>query len=1076
VELRILGPLEVLDDDGAPVDVGGRLPRRLLVHLALAHGHPVPVDQLLEDVWGGERNAARNNVQVHVSRLRRALGDERIVTSGGAYALDLPRDALDAARFDRLAAEGRAALHAGDADAAATVLRDALTLWRGVPLVDFSDDSFARPVITRLEESRLTAVEDRVDADLLLGRHSELIGELEALVLEYPLRERFWAQLMVALYRAGRQADALRAYQRARAVLAEQLGIDPGPALRQVEQAVLAQDDALASPSPRAAVDVTRSRSTNLPAAATALIGRETEIDATVALVRDHRIATIVGTGGVGKTRLAIEVGRRLLPEFGDGVYVADLAPATDAPGVATAIATALGVEAELGEGASREVRERLRAFLGRRDTLLVLDNCEHVVAFAAEIVDDLVGRCRELRVLATSREPLMIGGEVLWPLAPLELHDAASLFTERALAVAPAFDATAASRATVRALCERLDCLPLAIELAAARMRAFTPEDLLSRLDDRFRLLTAGARTASPRQQTLRAVIDWSYDLLFEDERRVFERVSLFAGPFGLLAAEEVCADATIGKDDVDELLARLVDRSLVTARRSARGTEFRLLQTLAQYGREQLDQSGSADAARARHAGFVASLVEVPDGVHGTAERNWYGVVSDWRDDIRVAIEWAIASGEADIACAIAGGLGWYWNMGGRIDETWQWIEAALSLGEPAVPNRRVRALAWAGVVGIAYDSERAIRYGAEGAERARALADDASISVATMLHGSALSDYFHQTEASAALFEESRRAFERVGDGWSLAMAALVRGAISLLKPDFDAALPSLQEAAARFGAFGNAWAGGVALRHVADIAMARGHYDEAEVALQQAIDGMRAVGATGVSSGLTARLAYVYALQGRLDEGDRWFEEAIASAARQHYVPTLALAYTLRGITLRRRGLLDEAEQCHRDALSLYVDRGAPAGLSLGFAALGYIAELRGDDAGAEQHHLAGLDAASNCGDERAAALALEGLAGVASLRGDDDDVGRYLGAAAALRDATGGPLNEAERVDVERALARVADRAAMEAAFAEGRADPHAIVAATRRPEQSRLHTAASVSSERPTSVVSFPIR
>ena len=400
MELRILGPLEVLDDDGAPVDVGGSRPRTLLIDLALAQGHPVPADQLLEDVWSGERIPARNNLQVHVSRLRRALGEDRIATRGGGYALDLPRDALDAARFDRLSAEGRAALHAGDAEAAATVLRDALALWRGAALVDFADDAFARPVITRLEESRLTAIEDRVDADLLLGRHSELIGELEALVQEYPLRERLWAQLMTALYRAGRQADALRAYQRARTVLAEQLGIDPGPALRQVEEAVLAQDSSLASPPLPPAVDAARAPSTNLPAATTVLIGRETEIDATVTLVREHRVATIVGAGGVGKTRLAIEVGRRLLAEFEHGVYMADFAPVADAAGVATAIAAALGVEVEFGEGASSNLRERLREFLRGRDALLILDNCEHVVALAAEMVEDLVGRCRELRVL----------------------------------------------------------------------------------------------------------------------------------------------------------------------------------------------------------------------------------------------------------------------------------------------------------------------------------------------------------------------------------------------------------------------------------------------------------------------------------------------------------------------------------------------------------------------------------------------------------------------------------------------------------------------------------------------------
>jgi predicted ATPase/DNA-binding SARP family transcriptional activator len=1052
VEVRILGPLEVLDDDGALVDLGGSRPRTLLIDLALAQGHPVPADQLLEDIWCGERIPARNNLHVHVSRLRRALGEDRIATRGGGYALDLPREALDAARFDRLSAEGRAAFDAGDAETAATLLRDALDLWRGDALVDFAGDAFARPLITRLEESRLATIEARVDADLALGGHAELIGELEALVQERPLRERFWAQLMTAMYRAGRQADALRAYQRARRALAEQLGIDPGPALRELEASVLAQDSALASPVRSSPVVISPHRpSTNLPEETTALIGRALDLEATVSLVREHRVATVVGTGGVGKTRLAVEVGRSLLAEFEHGVYLADLAPITDGAALPNAIAAALGVEVEFGEGASSDPRQRLREFLRVRNALLILDNCEHIVALAADLVDDLVGRCAGLRVLTTSREPLMISGEVLWPLAPLELGSAVALFIERARAVAPSFEATDAS-ASVRALCERLDCLPLAIELAAARMRAFSPHDLVSRLDDRFRLLTGGARTAFPRQQTLRAVVDWSYDLLFDDERRVFERLSLFAGRFGISAAEAVCADETIRKDDVAELLARLVDKSLVTASKTAGSTDFRLLQTLAQYGRECLDRSGDAERTRARHARYVVSLVDVPNAAHGTAEGNWFGVIGAWLDDIRVAMEWAIRSGDADVACAIAGGLGWYWNMGGRIDDTWRWMTAALALGEPNVPSRRVLALAWAGVVGIMHDSERAIAYGAEAVDEARALGDDALIAVATMLHGSALSglsDFFHRTEASAALFDESRRAFERVDDGWSLAMAAFMDGALALEKADLDAALSNFEEAAARFEELRNAWAHSTALRHAAEIAAARGQYDHAELALRDAIAGLHAVGTTGLSSGLTARLAYVYALQGKFDESERSFHDALSAAERQAHVPTLALTFNLRGITLRHRGLLDEAEQCHRDALALYTDRAAPVGLSLSLASLGYIAELRGDDVSAEQQHVASLDAADDARDLRAEALALEGLAGVASLRGDDDGVGRYLGAAAALREATGGPIVGAERADLERALERVGDHAVMDAAFVAGRSDPQGAVAFAR---------------------------
>ncbi len=639
----MLGPLEVLDDDGNPVDVGGARPRTLLVDLALAQGRAVPAEQLLEDVWSGEQIPARNNLQVHVSRLRRVLGDDRITTQGGGYALDLPRDAIDVARFDRLAAEGRAALHAGDAEVASRTLAEALQLWRGAALADFVDEQFARPVITRLEESRLVAIEDRIEADLVLGRHAALVGEVEALLIEHSLRERLWAELMTALYRSGRQGEALRAYQRARTVLADELGIDPGPELQRLERSVLAQDPSLSAPvTPSDAGASPAGAPTNLPAPTSALVGRAAEIDATVNLVHHHRLVTIVGPGGVGKTRLAIEIGRTFLGQFRDGVWVIDLAPVGDPSDVATAVAAALGVETEVGAGAASTTLERLSEFLSGREALLVFDNCEHVVGESARITDQLLARCGALHVLATSREPLMIAGEALWPLAPLDLEDATELFVTRARAAAPAFglddDAGEQTARVVRAICERLDGLPLAIELAAARMRAFTPGDLLARLEDRFRLLTGGSRTAFPRQQTMRAVVDWSYDLLFDDERRVFERVSVFAGAFTITAAEAVCADDVIRADAVAGLLARLVDKSLVVPANLGEQVRFRLLQTLAQYGRERLVASGDGDAVGARHAHHLVRLLEVPDGVHGADTGSWFRKVGESIDDIRV------------------------------------------------------------------------------------------------------------------------------------------------------------------------------------------------------------------------------------------------------------------------------------------------------------------------------------------------------------------------------------------------------------------------------------------------------
>ncbi len=1043
VELRILGPLEVLDDAGHPLDIGGNRARAVLVDLALAPGRTIPAEQLLEDVWRGEQ-PAKNNLQVHIARLRRVLGDDSIRTRNGGYALDVAPGIVDAHRFGELASAGRVALRAGNAAEAAETLRRALSLWRGAPLVGFSDSEFARPVITRLDEARLVALEDRIDADLALGRHNELVGELEALVRAHPLRERLWAQLMTALYRAGRQADALRAYQRARAVLAEELGIEPGTELRELEHAVLEQDPSLAAPPPPDG-RAHRAPETNLVPGATPLIGRTTEIGAIRALLEAHRVVTIVGPGGVGKTRLATEVGRVLLASHPDGVWLADLAPVNDETAVAAAIASALGVEAEPGPGAAPTMLERLRDYVSGREMLLLLDNCEHVVGEVARAVAGLIPHSGRLRVLTTSREPLAIAGEALWPLSPLALDDAIELFGARAHAVMPAFE-LADHFDDVRTICAKLDGLPLAIELAAARLRALAPRDLLVRPDDRFRLLTAGSRAAPPRQQTLRAVIDWSYALLDDEERRVFERASVFAGAFSLNAAEAVCSGPDVEPADVADVLARLVDKSLIVPYRDWTGAGFRLLQTLAQYGRERLAANGEVEAARARHAHYFAAAVDIPDAEHGSASRQWFGKVSVSIDDVRVAMEWALEIENSDVALALANGLGWFWHMGGRLDETWRWMTAALALPEPSHAAHKVRPLAWAGVLGIPRDKDRALAYGAEAVERARALGDDRALSIAAMLHGTMIADFFHHRIRSVPLLEECVRACEAVGDEWSLGLAALVRAAIRLVQGDYDGAPDDLRDCALRFGALGNPWGRSHALRELADLLAIRGEYDEAATALHDAIVELRAVGAIGLTSCLSARLGYIYELQGRRSDAERWLADAVDAAERQRYIPNLALIHNLRGIVRRRQDRLDDAEQCHREALALYSERGVPAGLALARASLGYVAELRGDVARAEDWHRDALAAACEAGDRRAQALALEGLAGVASLRGDDQAMGLLLGAADALRAATGGRLQPAESVDVDRAIARVHDHSAVDAAANAGRGDPRGVIA------------------------------
>ncbi len=680
--VRLLGPVEVWAGEERLV-LGGPRQLALLGLLAVNANRAVSTDTFLQELWA-DQLSGRHALQMAVARLRQTLrrlegdGEPVLRTVSGGYLLSLPRGALDVELFEALVLDGRRALEAREYARAGELLREALGLWRGPPLAELSYEEFAQPEIRRLEELRLSAIEASMDAGLGAGRHAELIGELEALVATHWTRERLAGQLMLALYRSSRQSEALEVYQRTRGELAGQLGLEPGPALKALQVQILEQAPALQAtvdhthgvPSAGAAdgganrVDRSDSRAPVLPLLANRTIGRGREIDAVHGLVvsSDARLITLTGPGGVGKTRLALAVAHAVKSFFSDGVCWVELAAVARPEDVAATILRALALTPRRGESPA----EAVLSCLTNKRLLLVMDNFEHVLD-AAVLVADLLAACPEIRILATSREPLRLGWEQQYSVPLLEAHAAVELFAARARAVAPG---ASIDRLVVGEICERLDRLPLAIELAAARTRMLSPPDILDRLRRRLPVTAEGPRNAPERQRTLRATIDWSYDLLSVEQRQLLARLAVFAGGCTLAAAQ------TVAKADLDALQA-LMDRSLI--RRE--GNRYSMLVTIHDYALERLDHSGEGEDARLAHAQWLVELLEAQGLPHpGWPDARSRGVVASEEENFTAALEWASRTGRSEVLARLAGPLVGVWLTQGRLHEADRWMKLVL------------------------------------------------------------------------------------------------------------------------------------------------------------------------------------------------------------------------------------------------------------------------------------------------------------------------------------------------------------------------------------------------------------
>jgi predicted ATPase/DNA-binding SARP family transcriptional activator len=1045
VEFGILGPL-VLADDGREVPVPGTKPRALLALLIVHARETVSVDRLVDDLYGDDVPAGvANALQSLVSKVRRALGPaSTLVTTDGTvgYRLDVDREQIDAERFEDLVDAGRRALAEGDAATASARLATAVALWRGPALDGLADDGSLRREALRLEELRLAATEDRVDADLRLGRHADLVPELRALVDRAPLRERLHGFLVLALYRSGRQGEALRAYQDAREVLADELGLDPGPELQALEAAVLAQDPALDLDRPAVAPSV-RARAP-LTAGLSRFVGRTDELDTLGSLVSTERLVTVVGPGGAGKTRLSLEVAGRL--PLDHPAWLVELAPVADGEGVGDAVAVAVGAAdaAIVSDGGVTAAVDRVVQHLGVADALIVLDNCEHVVDEAARVAEQLLLGAPGLRILATSREALGVSGETIWPLPAMVIDDAIELFVDRA-GRAGGFALTAETEASVGEVCTRLDGLPLAIELAAGRVRAMPVGQLVSRLDDRFRLLTGGARTAMPRQQTLRAVVEWSYDLLFDEEQRVFERLGVFVGGCSLEAIEAVCVGEDIDVADVPDLVSHLVEKSLVVADLSGESARYTLLQTLALFGRERLAASGDVDSVRAAHLAHFAALCDRGwPAFQGHEQVAWLTEVRREADNIRAALSWTIDRGDAETALRMLGGLGWSFWFSGRGEEGWRWFEAALRLPGPSEPGTRARAAMWACYVGYAAGTgmDLALAYGEEAVARAREADDERLLAEATMLlAGANVGAGFG--ERAADLFEEAHVMFSEGTDDWTRALAANAKGRAASLRGDLDAAERLMTESMTFLTAAGVEWAKALVNDDIALLAEARGDLVTATAGIEGARRAAAELGLSGAEAVSIGRLGNYAMVQGDLDRAEALHAEALALAESTGFTRAIVFIGNGRAILRRVQGRLDEAEEWAERARAMAHQTRDWRAEVISLGSLGFVAERRGDLQTARLRHEEALRLSETLKDQNAVALALEGLAGVAAAESDAVEAARLLGRAHARRQRTGGaPPGPAS--DVERITASAREQigvAAFDAAFASGAATP-----------------------------------
>jgi predicted ATPase/DNA-binding SARP family transcriptional activator len=923
VDIELLGRLGVRIS-GERVELKGRQPA-LLAALAIAAPRPVAADTLADAIWGDDLPAdPANALQQRISALRQTLGPEQtLVTVPGGYALQVDDERIDGRRFARLATEGRELLAAGDHAAARERLVQALRLWYGPALAGVFDEPWAVVEAHRLRELRLAAIEDRIDADLALGSGRELVGELTALVAQEPLRERLCGQLMRALYRAGRQGEALARYEQTRRLLADELGADPGPALQRIHLQILDQADDLeltTLSTPRRARPAT-----NLPARTRPVIGREAVIERVGQLMAAGRLVTLTGPGGAGKTTVAIEAARRQPPPA-DGVWLVELAGLSDGRAVPNAVAAAVGIGTD-GIGGPTIDLDVLVEALADRALLLVLDNCEHLVADVARLVQGLLGRAADVRVLATSREPLAVDGELVWSLPTLRVPEpdatavedvlaapAVELLIERIRAHDPTFmlDATGATAAS--AIARRLDGIPLAIELAAARTRVLALPELAAALDDRFAVLSSTRRDAPSRQRTLRGAIDWSWDLMEADGRTAWAALAVPVGAADRTMAASLLDAAGLRSAPLD-VLEELVDRSLLSLDASATPPRYRMLESLRAYGHERLRELGLDAHVRHRHAVVVADAL---DRCHDDADPASFGVdldgLSAWLDEARAALYWATRSGHRELMQRIAGRLGWLWLLRGLATEGLRWLDEALGAVDGAPPEGLdpngvdVDALLWASGLRATGADPHASAWAARSVAAPSDPARQVLAAVFAAVHRAHAGDVDTALRDLTGALEHAR-----VIGGWPLGLAHVITAQMGRIAGRIDEVREHAQTALTLLTDAGVDWAQAQAIDIMVDAIDPAAEPARARRLATEGLELCRRRGFPELEGRMLLQLGAATHASGDTALARSYLEEAVELTAQAGTGPGLGFALLVAGAHARERGELEASRE-------------------------------------------------------------------------------------------------------------------------------------------------------------------